>query len=65
MASYLRLLFPALAPAEIERVLYLEADVPVMDDLGAVWRREPEGRPVAGVRDYLVPGSALQAASPG
>jgi lipopolysaccharide biosynthesis glycosyltransferase len=42
IAAYLRLLMPALLPADVSRVIYLDADMLARRDLGDLWD-EPQG----------------------
>lgn len=53
-AAYLRLFIPALVPAEITRVLYLDCDILVRGNLADLWRVNLEGKPVGAVRDFAV-----------
>lgn len=50
---YSRLLIPNLLPLEVKRVLYLDTDILVLDDLGRLWETDLEGAPVGAVRDGL------------
>lgn len=42
LVTYLRLLMPAVLPASVDRAIYLDADMLVRRDLGALWD-EPQG----------------------
>ena len=53
-AAYLRLFIPALVPAEISRVLYLDCDVLVRGNLAELWQTDLRGLPVGAVRDFAV-----------
>lgn len=39
----------------VERVLYLDADVLIRDDLGALWNTDLNGKPIGTVRDVGFP----------
>lgn len=53
-ASY-RLLLPQMLPAEVKRVLYIDIDTVVFDDIGEVFDFDLAGHALAAVRDW--PGS--------
>lgn len=53
--AYLRLLAPSLLPADLHRVIYLDADVVVCDDLGPLWDLPAGDAPAFGVQDYWIP----------
>lgn len=50
-ATYLRLSLPELAPADVKRVLYLDADIVVVSDIRELWTQELGGCLIAGVCD--------------
>jgi len=50
---YFRLLLPRLLP-RLSRVLYLDSDLLVRDDLAQVWDAPLDGKPIAAVRDVLL-----------
>jgi lipopolysaccharide biosynthesis glycosyltransferase len=52
VAAYGRLLIPDLFPSSIERVLYLDADCIVVDDLSALWRVNMGESAIAAVEDH-------------
>ena len=52
-AHYLRLLAPEVLPGEVERYLYLDCDVMVEADLGALFGTHLSGKVVGACRDYL------------
>ena len=52
-ATYARFLIPELFPAEIRRVLYLDADMLALDDLRPVWETNLGGKPVGAARDVM------------
>jgi lipopolysaccharide biosynthesis glycosyltransferase len=62
-ATYARLLIPELFPSEITRVLYLDADMLVLDDLRPVWEADLGGKPVGAVRDVM--DAVLKSGEPG
>lgn len=51
--TYLRILIPQILPRSIRRVLYLDSDVVVADDVAALWATNLGGKAVAGARDLL------------
>jgi lipopolysaccharide biosynthesis glycosyltransferase len=53
--TYARLLIPHVVPPTVSRLLYLDADLLVLDDLDPLWTIDLEGRPVAAVLDVLDP----------
>jgi lipopolysaccharide biosynthesis glycosyltransferase len=53
--TYARLLIPHVLPTTVSRILYLDADLLVLDDLDPLWTIDLEGRPVAAVLDVLDP----------
>ena len=46
-AIYAKLRIAELLPAEVERVIYLDADLLVLRDLTELWHQPPDGHPVA------------------
>jgi lipopolysaccharide biosynthesis glycosyltransferase len=52
-ATYARFLIPDLFPPEVTRVLYLDADMLVLDDLKPVWETQLAGKPLGAVRDIM------------
>jgi lipopolysaccharide biosynthesis glycosyltransferase len=52
---YSRILAPEILPAEVERFLYLDADLLVLDDVSALWKTPLEGKILAAVPDMAVP----------
>ena len=53
--TFARLLIPGLFPETVSRVLYLDADLLVLDDLGPLWEADLEGAVVGAVLDELDP----------
>ena len=53
--TYARLLLPTLLPASLDRVIWLDCDMIVHADLGALWGRPFDGRAVLAVQDMIVP----------
>lgn len=51
LATYYRLFFPALVPNEVERLLYIDIDIVVIDDLAELYNSELQSFPVAAVLD--------------
>ncbi len=49
---YLRILAPEVLPADLDRVLYLDCDLVVLDDLRPLWDTELAGKAVAAAPDY-------------
>jgi lipopolysaccharide biosynthesis glycosyltransferase len=52
--TYARLLLPSLLPADLSRVIYLDADLVVVSDLSALHHLRLDGHPIAAVRDFSV-----------
>jgi len=52
---YARVLAPDLLPARVERVLYLDADLLVLDDISKLWDQPLHGSIVAAAQDMAVP----------
>lgn len=52
-ATYARLLIPKLFPAEVRRVLYLDADMLVLADLRDLWATDLRGKPLGAVTDLI------------
>lgn len=50
---YARLLIPELLPPDLDRVLYLDADMVVLEDLSPLWDTDLAGRSVGAVRDRI------------
>jgi lipopolysaccharide biosynthesis glycosyltransferase len=55
LVTYLRLFMPQLLPAELERVIFLDADLLVQKDLAELWAVELGDAPVAAINDYFTP----------
>lgn len=53
--TYARLLIPRVFPATVSRVLYLDADILVLDDLRTLWKTDLEGATVGAVLDAVDP----------
>lgn len=51
--TYARFLIPAVFPNSISRVLYLDADILVLDDLAKLWESDLEGAVLGAVVDVL------------
>jgi lipopolysaccharide biosynthesis glycosyltransferase len=62
--TYTRLLIPWVFPATVSRVLYLDADLLLLDALGPLWETDLDGAVVGAVSDeFMVP--AINAGAPG
>ena len=55
MATYARLVLAQLLPADLERVIWLDADVLVTADLDRLWRTDLAGQHLLAVQDPFVP----------
>src|SRR5262245_12513706 len=53
--TFARLLIPRLFPETVSRILYLDADLLVFDDLGPLWKTDLEGAVLGAVLDGLDP----------
>jgi lipopolysaccharide biosynthesis glycosyltransferase len=51
-AAYLRLQIPELLPEKIEKAIYLDTDVVVLDDIAKLWNIDLAGKPIGAVCDY-------------
>ena len=51
LVTYFRLFLGEILPAEIDRVLFIDADVVVLDDVGPLWDTDLEGKLVAAAPD--------------
>lgn len=51
--TYLRLLIADLLPAEIDKVIYLDADLVALDDIAALWSEPVDGRSILAARDRI------------
>lgn len=52
-SALVRLLIPNLLPPEVEKVLYLDCDVVVNDDLGELWDMDMEDKSLLAARDTI------------
>jgi lipopolysaccharide biosynthesis glycosyltransferase len=52
---YARVLAPDILPASIDRVLYLDADLLVLDDISKLWALPLQGNLIAAAQDMAVP----------
>jgi lipopolysaccharide biosynthesis glycosyltransferase len=50
IATYFRLLLPSLLPAELQRVIFIDADTVVTSDLEELWRLPLEGKALAALK---------------
>ena len=57
-AAYLRLAMAELLPPQVERVIYLDGDLLVRDDIGKLWTSGLGGRPLGAVPDFGIMASA-------
>ena len=53
-ASYFRLSLAALLPESVERVLHLDADMVVLDDIQKIWKLGPPEKVLRAVRDQNI-----------
>jgi lipopolysaccharide biosynthesis glycosyltransferase len=49
------LLLADVLPCAVERVIFIDADVLALADVGALWRHDMRGMPIAAVRDPAIP----------
>ncbi len=54
VATYFRILVGSLLPKTVERVIYLDADVIVEQDLGPLWDLDLAGHPIGAAPDWIV-----------
>ena len=55
LVTYLRLFMPVLLPPTQKRVIFLDADLLIKQDLGQLWDVELADAPIAAVNDYFTP----------
>jgi lipopolysaccharide biosynthesis glycosyltransferase len=55
LVTYLRLFMPSLLPADLDRALFLDADMLIQRDLSELWETELGDAPIAAVNDYFTP----------
>lgn len=53
ISSYARLFLPSILPAEVKKVLYVDCDTVIADDVSEFWNTDLRGKYVAGVLDTL------------
>jgi lipopolysaccharide biosynthesis glycosyltransferase len=53
--TYLRLFIPQVLPDHADRVLYLDSDLQVEDNLRHLWEKPLDGQPIGAVRAYGTP----------
>ena len=53
ICAYARLFLPSILPADVEKVLYVDCDTVICDDLSGLWNTDLEGKYVAGILDTL------------
>lgn len=51
-AAYLRLLIPQLLPAHVQKAIYFDTDLVVLDDIETLWNMSLQGYPLGAVCDY-------------
>lgn len=54
VASYLRLFLSEILPPDVKRVIYLDSDIIVLDDLAYLWNIDLLGKPVAAAADLFM-----------
>jgi lipopolysaccharide biosynthesis glycosyltransferase len=52
VATYFRLLLPGLLPADCKRVLFIDSDTVITDDLAPLWNLDLQGKSLAAVPDH-------------
>jgi lipopolysaccharide biosynthesis glycosyltransferase len=55
LVTYLRLFMPSLLPPDLDRVLFLDADLLIQKDLRGLWDTELGDAPIAAINDYFTP----------
>jgi lipopolysaccharide biosynthesis glycosyltransferase len=55
LVTYMRLLVPDVLPQSVEKVIYLDCDLIVQNDLSEIWQTSLDGHLVLAVRDFGVP----------
>lgn len=51
--TYLRLFLPELIPNHIKKVIYLDGDIIVMDNISKLWEQELSGKTIGAVQDFI------------
>ena len=51
-AAYLRLYISHILPADVHKVIYLDCDLLVLDDIAKMWNLDMQGKPVAAAEDF-------------
>lgn len=51
-AAYFRLALPDILPSNVTKIIYLDTDLLVLDDITKLWEMDLEGMPLAAVPDY-------------
>ena len=51
--TFARFLIPNMFPESVSRVLYLDSDILVIDDLRALWQTDLEGAVLGAVEDHI------------
>lgn len=57
-AAYFRLDIPNILPADVERVIYMDCDLLVLDDITKLWNLDMQDKPIAAAEDYGILSSA-------
>lgn len=57
-AAYFRLLIAELVPENVKKVIYMDVDLLVCDDIEKLWRCDLKGNPVAAVQDFGIAASS-------
>ena len=55
VASYIRLFLPSLLPKEVQKLIYLDSDLAIVENLGRLWDTQIGGALVAAAPDLLMP----------
>lgn len=56
--AYFRLELPNLLPPEVDKVIYMDCDLLVLDDITKLWNVDMQGKPLAAAADFGIMASA-------
>lgn len=57
-AAYFRLMLAEILPTDVHKIIYLDVDLLVLDDIEKLWKTELNGHPVGAIPDFGIMSSA-------